>query len=91
MIWARASRLTNSSTSAPDRAERMRHSRAPNPWARLSARLAKSSAHWPETSLTATRSVYRVAVTLPSTGIRMRPRYQGARSATFITAAHRRR
>ena len=35
--------------------------------------LGESAADWPETSRTATRSVYRVAVTLPSTGRMMRP------------------
>ena len=71
---ARASRRTNSSTTAPDLAVRTRHSRAPNPWARLSARAAKSATHWPETSRTATRSTYRVVVTLTSTGRMIRPR-----------------
>jgi hypothetical protein len=41
----------------PGEAERMRHSMAPNPWARFSARAAKSAADWPETSCTRTRSV----------------------------------
>ena len=68
MMAARASRRTNSSTTRPDRADRTRHNRAPNPCARFSAHLAKSAADWPETSRTCTRSVYRVAVTLPSTG-----------------------
>ena len=70
---ARASRRMNSSTTAPDLAVRTRHSSAPNPCARFSAHLAKSAADWPETSRTYTRSVYRVAVTLPSTGSRIRP------------------
>jgi hypothetical protein len=74
MMTARASRRTNSSTTAPDLAERTRHSIARNPCARLSARLAKSATHWPETSRTATRSTYRVEVTLTSTGRMIRPR-----------------
>ena len=49
---ARASRRTNSSTTRPDRAVRTRHSSAPNPCARFSARLAKSAADCPETSRT---------------------------------------
>ena len=70
---ARASRRTNSSTTAPDRAVRTRHSIAPNPCARFSARFATSAADWPETRRTWTRSVYLVAVTLPRTGSRIRP------------------
>ena len=49
---ARASRRMNSSTTAPDRADRTRHSIAPNPCARLSACSAKSAGDWPETSRT---------------------------------------
>ena len=41
----------------PREAERMRHSMAPNPWARFSARAAKSAADWPKTSCTRTRPV----------------------------------
>ena len=63
----------NSSTTAPDFAVRTRHSSARNPCARFSAHLAKSAAHWPETSRTCTRSTYRVAVTFPSTGRMVRP------------------
>ena len=74
MMAARASRRTNSSTTAPDWADRTRHSSAPNPWARLSARSAKSAGDWPETSRTWIRSTYRVAVTVPSTGRMIRPR-----------------
>ena len=74
MTAARASRRTNSSTTAPDLAVRTRHSSARYPWARLSALLAKSAADWPETSRTGTRSTYRVAVTLTSTGRMIRPR-----------------
>ena len=70
---ARASRRMNSSTTAPDLAVRTRHSSALNPCARLSAWSAKSAADCPETSRTYTRSIYRVAVTLPSTGSRVRP------------------
>ena len=58
---------------APDLAERTRHSSAPNPCARLSARLATSAADWPDTSRTCTRSTYRVTVTLPRTGSQIRP------------------
>jgi hypothetical protein len=73
MMAARASRRTNSSTRAPGEALRIRHSMAPNPWARLSARAAKSAADWPDTSRTRTRSVYDVADTLPRTGSTTRP------------------
>ena len=72
-IAARASRRTNSSTTRPDRAVRTRHNMAPNPCARFSAHLARSAGDWPDTSRTATRSVYRVADTLPSTGRIIRP------------------
>ena len=76
---------------SPGLAVRTRHSRAPNPWARASACLATSAGDCPETSRTATRSVYRVADTLPSTGRMTRPWCQGATPEMAITPAQRRR
>ena len=70
---------------------RTRHNMAPNPCARFSAHSAKSAGDWPDTSRTATRSVYRVAATLPSTGSRTRPWCQGATPEMAITPAQRRR